>query len=76
MQAPAHALNQITVQQVYLLLLSGTAVFATLALLLGRVTSNLIKTRDDVLRILRVSTVKFLGSGRPPAPAIPRISSK
>jgi hypothetical protein len=32
MKAPAHALNQITLQQIYLLLLSGTTVFATLGL--------------------------------------------
>ncbi len=77
MQALAQSLNQITLQQVYLLLpaLSGTTVFATLGWRLGRVTSNLTATRDDALRILRVNTVKCLDLGRPPAPAIPRISS-
>ncbi len=76
--APAHILNQITRQQVYLLLLSCTTVFATHGRRLGRVTSNLTRTRDDALciMILRVNTVKFLGLGLPPAPAIPRISSK
>ncbi len=79
MQAPAHPLNQITLHQVYSLLLSCTTVFqvATLGRRLGRVTSlsNLTATRDDALGILRVNTMKCLGSGRPPAPAIPRISS-
>jgi hypothetical protein len=37
-------LNQITLQKVDLLLLSGTAVFATLDRRLGRVTSNLTTT--------------------------------
>jgi hypothetical protein len=68
MQAPAHTLNQITLQQVYSLLISGTTVFATLGRRLGRVASNLTATRDDALRILRVNNVKCL-------PAIPRISS-